>query len=75
MPSTIEDTFDDAALEGRSDCRVERNPEILRRRAKLCREKASETPHPRLAEAFIELAEALEFAAALSDVFDRRVLH
>jgi hypothetical protein len=38
-------------------------PEVLRRRAQICRMQAQATPHRRLAQAFIELADAFEAAA------------
>jgi hypothetical protein len=52
-----------------------RDPAVLRRRARLCRERAEETAHRRLAEAFMGLAEALEFAAYVVDLAGQRVLH
>ena len=52
-----------------------RDPEILQRRARSCRDKARVTDHPRLAEAFRDLAEALEFAASVAEMVSHRVLH
>jgi hypothetical protein len=44
------------------------SPEVLRRRARLCRAQARATPHRRLAQAFIELADAFDAAAVRSEL-------
>ena len=49
--------------------------EMLQRRAKLCREQARATDHPSLAEAFQNLAQALEVAAAVAEMRSQRTLH
>jgi hypothetical protein len=51
------------------------DPEILRHRARLCREQATVATQPRLAEAFIGLADALEFAACVAELVVLRVSH
>jgi hypothetical protein len=52
-----------------------RDQDILLRRARSCREQARVTHHPCLAEAFTDLAIALEFAASVADMVSHRVLH
>jgi hypothetical protein len=51
------------------------DPELLRRRARLCRNQAELTEHETLAAAFLELADALDFAAMAADLASDRVLH
>jgi hypothetical protein len=65
----------DAVPQGADISEILRNPESLRRRARMCRQQARSTDHASLAGAFLDLAAALELAASAADMVQRRVVH
>ena len=52
-----------------------RDPNVMRQHALSCRDKAIATDHPGLAKAFLDLADALEYAASVAEADNQGLLH